>query len=143
MLLGGWLAGATRLASLDGFEGLQELRAGGATEAKLGGKEGMPVGLAAAGLLERSAATLASVDFRSAARACACVRMCARAYLCVGRGRGMDAAGGLAGGGDAAGVALPPPDIPPAAICRYAPCVCQTHTHTQPRAPCRGGRGKG
>ena len=38
----------------------------------------MPVGLAAAGLLGRSAATLTSVDFRSAA--CVCVRtdLCAR-----------------------------------------------------------------
>ena len=78
MLLGGWLAGATRLASLNGFEGLQELRAGGATELKLGGREGMPVGLAAAGLLGRSAATLTSVDFRSAA--CVCVSTCGRGW---------------------------------------------------------------
>ena len=77
MLLGGWLAGATRLASLNGFEGLQELRAGGATELKLDWREGMPVGLAAAGLLGRSAATLTSVDFRSAA--CVCVRAYGRA----------------------------------------------------------------
>ena len=75
MLLGGWLAGATRLASLNGFEGLQELRAGGATELKLDWREGMPVGLAAAGLLGRSAATLTSVDFRSVAF------MCVRAYV--------------------------------------------------------------
>ena len=71
------MEGATRLASLNGFEGLQELRAGGATELKLGGREGMPVGLAAAGLLRRSAATLTSVDFRSAA--CVCVSACGRA----------------------------------------------------------------
>ena len=77
MLLGGWLAGATRLASLNGFEGLQELRAGGATELKLSRSGGMPVGLAAAGLLGRSAATLTSVDFRSAA--CVCVRAYGRA----------------------------------------------------------------
>ena len=78
MLLGAWLAGATRLKSLNGFEGLQELRAGWSTELKLGGREGMPVGLAAAGLLGRSAATLTSVDFRSVA--CLCVRACGRGW---------------------------------------------------------------
>ena len=78
MPLGGWLAGATRLASLNGFEGLQELWDGSATELKLGGREGMPVGLAAAGLLGRSAATLTSVDFRSAA--CVCVSTCGRGW---------------------------------------------------------------
>ena len=78
MLLGGWLAGATLLASLNGFEGLQELRAGWSTELKLAWMEGMPVGLAAAGLLGRSAATLTSVDFRSAA--CVCVSTCGRGW---------------------------------------------------------------
>ena len=91
MLLGGCLAGATRLASLNGFEGLQDLRAGGATELKLSRSGGMPVGLAAAGLLGRSAATLTSVDFRSAAcvcvRACACACACACVRACM-RGRG-------------------------------------------------------
>ena len=62
--LGVWLAGATRLTSLNGFDRLAELRAGGVVDLDASGKEGLPMGLAAAGLLGPSAATLTSVNFR-------------------------------------------------------------------------------
>ena len=62
--VGGWLAGATGLTSLNGFTRLAELRAGGVAELDVRGKEGLPVGLAAAGLLAPSGATLTCVDLR-------------------------------------------------------------------------------
>jgi hypothetical protein len=41
-----------------------QVRSGGLTELDMSGKEGLVVAVAAAGLLERSAATLTSMDVR-------------------------------------------------------------------------------
>ncbi len=48
------------------------MRAGGLTELDIKGKEGLPLAVVAAGLLERSAATLTRLDLRCGL--CACVR---------------------------------------------------------------------
>ena len=61
--MGSWLAGATQLTSLNGF-GLAQLRGGSTKELRMPGKEGLPVALAVAGLLQPSATTLTSIDFR-------------------------------------------------------------------------------
>ena len=61
--VGSWLAGATRLASLNGFD-VAQLRAGGLTTLQMPGMEGLPVALVVAGLLQPSAATLTSINFR-------------------------------------------------------------------------------
>ena len=65
--LGAWLAGAIRIKALNGFDCLRPLREGGVAELDMYRKEGLPVALAVSGLLRRSAATLASVNFRQAA----------------------------------------------------------------------------
>jgi hypothetical protein len=41
-----------------------QMRGGGLTELDMSGKEGLPVAVVVAGLLERSAATLTSLDLR-------------------------------------------------------------------------------
>ena len=61
--VGAWLAGATLLSSLNGFD-LAPLRAGGLTQLRMVGMEGLPIAVAVAGLLELSAVTLKSVNFR-------------------------------------------------------------------------------
>ena len=61
--LGSWLGGATLLGSLNGFD-VAQLRRGGMTALEMANMEGLPAAVALAGLLQPSAATLTSVDFR-------------------------------------------------------------------------------
>ena len=61
--LGRWLGGATLLGSLNGFD-VAQLRRGGMTALEMANMEGLPAAVALAGLLQPSAATLTSVDFR-------------------------------------------------------------------------------
>jgi hypothetical protein len=50
-----------------------QVRGGGLTQLDMSEKEGLPVAVAAAGLLERSAATLTRLDVRSETRVRTCV----------------------------------------------------------------------
>lgn len=64
LLLGSCLAGATRLRSLNGFEGVCKLQRGGMTELNMRAAVEVTVPVAAAGLLGRSAASLTWLDLR-------------------------------------------------------------------------------
>ena len=61
--VGSWLARATRLTSLDGFN-VAQLIDGQMQQLCMTGMEGLPVAVAEAKLLQPSAMTLKSVDFR-------------------------------------------------------------------------------
>ena len=69
-VVGGSLVGATRLASLNGFD-VAKMRRGGMTALDMHKMEGLPAAVAVAGLLQPNAATLTSIDFRRV-RACVC-----------------------------------------------------------------------